>query len=208
MGTHRPGDHRLQLGIQTLTISMTTEQAACPICGKTDDVTKVSTLYLTGIGLRKVQGYEAGLAGQTQTSPNVAARASLSARAQSRRFAPPSSGRQMPTRPIHPDLVIIAFSAVSPFFLYGILTSQTALLLPVLILLAVFYVFYFWQRKKIIAKFQKEQAARQAAIDRIQRGINRWMKLYYCAREDGVFEPGSNQVVPLDQMPGYLLREE
>ena len=37
--------------------------------------------------------------------------------------------------------------------------------------------------------------------------FERWMKLYYCARDDGVFEPGSEALTPADQTPGYLLRQ-
>jgi hypothetical protein len=110
-------------------------------------------------------------------------------------------------RPIHPDMVVIALSLIAPVFLYGILTSQRSMFLPVLAVLAVFYGFYFWKRKTMIARFEAQQALRQAADQRVKRGIERWMKLYYCARDDGVFEPGSNELVPADQIAGYLNRE-
>jgi hypothetical protein len=104
-------------------------------------------------------------------------------------------------------MVVVAFSLITPIFLYGIFNSQRVLLLPAVGVLLVFYGLYFWQRKKLIDRFEKEQAARQAAAGRIQRGIERWMRLYYCAREDGVFEPGSRQLTPVDQMMGYLFHE-
>ncbi len=59
----------------------------------------------------------------------------------------------------------------------------------------------------MIARFEGQQASRQAAEERIKRGIDRWMKLYYCARDDGVFMPGSDELIPADLMIGYLYRE-
>ncbi len=40
----------------------------------------------------------------------------------------------------------------------------------------------------------------------IERGIKTWMKLYYCDRDAGVFLPGINELVPPEQMIGYLLK--
>ncbi len=108
---------------------------------------------------------------------------------------------------IHPDTVVLTFSLVAPIFLYGIFTSQRLMLLPVLIILAGFYGLYFWKRKTMVARFELQQLTRQAANERVKRGLDRWMKLYHCSRDDVVFEPGKNQFVPTDQMTGYLLKE-
>jgi len=110
-------------------------------------------------------------------------------------------------RPIHPDMVVAALSLIAPVFLYGILTSQRSMFLPVLAILAVFYGFYFWKRKMMISRFEVQQASRLAADERVKHGIERWMKLYYCARDDGVFEPGSDELVPADLLAGYLYRD-
>ena len=61
----------------------------------------------------------------------------------------------------------------------------------------------FWKRVSILQRFARQKAERQAGIDRVQHSIERWMTLYYCAREDVVFAPGG-EVIPADQMPGYL----
>ena len=122
----------------------------------------------------------------------------------SRKLAPPTSGKQTPIRPIHPDSVVLAFSLVAPIFIYGIFTSQAGMLLPVVALLAGFYALYFWQRRKLIARFKNEQAKQKTVEDRVKRMIAQWMKLYYCAQDDGVFEPGDGKLIPLEQMMGYL----
>jgi hypothetical protein len=102
---------------------------------------------------------------------------------------------------------VLALSLVAPLFLYRIFTSQPSGLWVVLPLLVGFYAFYFWQRKRLIAKFQATQQAQKAAEDRIHTGIQRWMNLYYCARDDGVFEPGAGALTPADQLAGVLFRD-
>jgi hypothetical protein len=173
----------------------------CPVCGQSDQVEKASTLYLIGIGLDKTRPQEQA------SDPGPKRKPTPSQRALSRRLAPPASGKQATMRPIHPDMVVAALSLIAPVFLYGILTSQRSMFLPVLAILAAFYGFYFWKRKTMIARYEAQQASRQAADQRIKRGIERWMRLYYCARDDGVFEPGSQELVPADLIAGYLYRE-
>lgn len=177
------------------------KKVICPVCGQSDQVEKASTLYFIGIGLNRVSFPEQPSNTQQRRKPTPGERAL------SRRLAPPASSKQVTMRLIHPDTVVIGFSLIGPIFLYGILTSQTAMFLPVLALLAALYGLYFWKRKPLIAKFESQQASRQAADERVKRGIARWMKLYYCARDDGVFLPGGDELIPADQMAGYLYRK-
>lgn len=122
----------------------------------------------------------------------------------SRRLKPPSSGKGAPFRALHPDLVVLTFSLILPVFVYGIYTSQKTNFVPALILLAAFYGVYFWKRKAMVARYESQLKASREAKQRAERRISRWMKLYYCAREDIVFQPGTGKFVPADQMPGYL----
>jgi hypothetical protein len=175
----------------------------CPECGQSKTVEKVSTLYLTGIGL----------SGEAKNSPArppklIQANSKPGSYALSRKLAPPAASRPAFTRPVQPDQAVLAFSLIVPIFLYGILTSQRALFLPALGALFIFYGLYFWQRKRLLARFEQEQAARQAADERIKKGIERWMRLYYCAEDEIVFEPDQDAGVMVDLMPGYLLQEE
>ena len=180
----------------------------CPVCGQNEPVEKVSTIYLMGIEARNRRGSakaddRGGARLFTKPGASEAALAALS-----RRLAPPASGKQAPTRPIHPDMAVITFSVVIPIFLYGILTSQAKMLLPIALLLLGFYGIYFWQRGNLIAKFAAEKAKQQAVERRLKDSIERWMNLYYCAEDEGVFEPGCDSLVPLDQMMGYLLQDK
>ncbi len=182
----------------------------CPVCDQADQVEKVSTIYLLGIEAKRASTRaDAQSQGSAASTGGLALNKLTAAelRALSQRLAPPASGKELPTRLIHPNLVVMVFSLGAPVFLYGILTSQPAMLLPALIILALFYAVYFWKRKTIIARFESRLAAQQAASQRIQHAIQRWMRLYYCAREDGVFKPGEDQIIPADQMPAYLFEE-
>jgi len=174
----------------------------CPDCGELDQTTKVSAIYIAGI--------EQSRSSSKKNSPSVSELKGIppsNLAALSRRLKPPASGKQTITRPVHPDSVILIFSLVVPFFVFGIGKSQPIALVPVFILLAGFYGFYFWKRKSIIAKFDRNQADRKRTEDQVKMQLDRWMRLYYCARDDGVFEPGSKELIPADQMSGYLLKK-
>jgi hypothetical protein len=180
----------------------------CPGCGQFDQVEKVSTLYLVGIGLnRQPKSGEAPL-DLPPTNAWVSALPPAELGALARRLKPPSSGKQAFSRPLHPDMVVIVFSLVLPVFLYGMWTSQRAVLPAALAVLAVAYALYFWKRKAIIARFQHNRNNRLSADERARRGVERWMKLYYCYRDDGVFPAQGGELIPADQMPGYLFGSE
>jgi hypothetical protein len=174
----------------------------CPACGKADQVEKVSKLYITGLEMKR-----GSVGGQVEMGEKAVSSPVASSYALSRRLAPPSSPKRAPTRPIHPDLVVITFSAILPVFLYGIYDSQRPVFWPMLAILFLLYGVYFWKRKVIVARFEQQEKERQGKEERIRRGVSRWMKLYYCNRDDGVFEAGVDEFVPIDFMPGYLLRE-
>jgi hypothetical protein len=185
----------------------------CPACGQSDQVCKVSLLYVYGLQRKKAASkaqsaeYGRGTAGNTSMPPVVLQMDDSTLQALSSRLKPPASGKELPIRPVHPDLVVLAFSLVAPLFLYQILTSQPGMILPILIMLAGFYGFYLWKRTTILAKFKRQVENRRQVEGQVRRGIERWMTLYYCAREDSVFKPGSDQIIPADEMLGYLLQE-
>jgi hypothetical protein len=179
------------------------KEIRCPQCEQADHVEKVSTIYLVGIGLKNQPAKDD--IGATPIKFKLADLSEAELRSLARRLKPPASTKRLPSRPLHPDLIIITFSLVFPIFIYGILVSQSPTLLPVLIFLAAVYGLYFWQRKAIIARFENRQAEQRTADERVRLAIERWMKLYYCANDDGVFTPSSEELVPADQMMSYLL---
>ena len=186
----------------------------CPACGQSDQVAKVSILYLHGLERKKAaakaHGAEIGAgAGGGPTLPEAFSQLEAAAlQTLSSRLKPPASGKELPIRPVHPDLVMLVFSLVAPFFLYQIWTSQPGMILPIALLLAGLYGFYLWQRTKILAKFKRQVEDRRKAENQVRGGIERWMRLFYCAREDSVFSPGTQQVIPVDEMMGYLLDDD
>jgi hypothetical protein len=189
---------------------VTSEEAPairCPGCGQADQVEKVSSLYLWGIGLHQQAATSAKDHNPPDSRKSRLFGETGDFRSLSRRLAPPASSKQVNLRPMHPDQMVLAFSLVLPIFLYGILTNQRGMLLPVAGLLAAGYGFYAWQRGAILARYEQERQRRKASEQRIQRGIQRWMQLYYCGREDGIFIPGENRLVDAEQMMGYLLDE-
>ncbi len=186
---------------------MAPKTITCPACGQQATVEKASTLYLLGID-PQAAAKAAQAAAKDSPAPQPAVLEQLSAgeqRALARRLAPPSSPQQALTRPVHPDLVVVAFSLVLPVFLYGILTSQPEALAVVAPVLLLFYGLYFWRRKSILQRFNAGLQQRKAEDERVRRAIQRWMRLYYCLDDDAVFLPGDTQVTPADQMLGKLL---
>jgi hypothetical protein len=168
----------------------------CPSCGQSDQVEKVSTLYLIGIGLNR----QPDVADAAPIQPNLADLPEGEYRRLARLFKPPASTRRLPFRSLHPDLMITTFSLVILFFLFNIYLSQPGNLLPVLILLGIGYTGYFWKRKSILLRFETSQASQRAAEQRVRQGIDRWMKLFYCARDGVVFEPGDKTPLPPEEL--------
>ncbi len=175
------------------------ETKICPECGQAEQVEKVSTIYLLGMGLKREQGQA--------MRPWLSEMPQVELKALGKRLSPPSAGRGSPVRPLHPDLVVATFSLVIPIFLAGIWNTQPGMRLPAVLVLAAFYGLYLWKRKAILKRFERQKAEQKAAAQRIQSGIARWMKLYYCAEDDVVFAPGG-EAIPADQMPGYLLENQ
>ncbi len=176
----------------------------CPVCGESDQVEKVSTVYLLGIGLkRRISEDKAKPAPATINSLYLGMPAE-ELRELSRKLAPPSAGKSGFTRPVHPDVFVLTFSLILPFFLFGIYTSQRNVLLPMLVVLAVFVAWYVWKRKSMIAKYERQQNERQDAEKRTKHGVENWLKLYYCLKDDGVFEKGSRDLAPASEI-GQLL---
>ena len=125
----------------------------------------MSTLYLTGLGLeRRSEADGSVLSARSVLQPG-------DPRALSRRLAPPAGGKQGLTRPVHPDQMVLLFSLAVPVFLYAIFTSQPGSLLPVLGVVAVFYGFYFWQRKGLVKRFNEQQTRQRSQNESIQRGV-------------------------------------
>lgn len=174
---------------------------SCPQCGGGGCVEKVSTIYLVGIGLN-TQAVEINSSGRP-VKYNLVELTEAERRNLARRLKPPASRRRIQSRPLHPDLIVITFSLLIPLFVLEIYNTQIKSFLPVLGMLGLVYGFYFWKRKAIIAGYQSRQSAQQANDELVRQGIERWMKLYYCAQDDIVFTPDSSDSLPADRISEF-----
>lgn len=195
-------------------------RASCPICGEVDLVAKASSLYVLGVE-RKLHHASGGAKRRTRqdSALNVGREHGypLPRMAQeltsdelvilSQRLAPPAAPKPSSARILHPDLVVLTFSLIIPVFLSGIYSNQRSWLLPLAVVLVLAYGLYFWQRRALIARFETRKSRDLAADERIRRAMERWMRLYYCARDDVVFDPELNLAEDADRMAGFLIRE-
>jgi hypothetical protein len=174
---------------------------ACPVCGETRAVSKVSAIYLAGIQARNPKAIGGEPLVKVSGIPEDAMPGF------SRKFTPPATKKEVQVRLVHPDMVVLVFSAIVPFFLRGIYLQQPTLFNPVLAGLVILYGVYVWQRKIILKRFERQVQAEKAKNERVQRGIQRWINLYYCAEDDVIFEPGGASPLPSDQINGYLFQD-
>jgi hypothetical protein len=166
---------------------------ACPVCHQAAPVGKVSAIYVHALQAQHPKALPSGGAAEPPPAPRPAFLDDLSRAemiALGKRLAPPSTPKKMPTRPLHPDLVVVVFSAILPVFLIGIRSSQPVMLYPVAALLALGYGLYFWKRGPAIAKFE-----RQAAEDPRSRGHRGARPAQRADRCPGC-RPGGNGAVP------------
>jgi hypothetical protein len=175
---------------------------ACPVCGQGLAVSKVSAVYIAGLQAGKKAAAE-----RADAPVKVRGLSADLLPALSRRLAPPASRKEAQLRLVHPDLVVLAFSLIAPVFLAGIYRGQPPFFYPVSLGLALAYGVYFWQRRRILARFERQMAAERKKQEHIRHAIQRWMNLYYCAKDDIIFEPGGAPPLPADQIHGYLFQD-
>lgn len=182
----------------------------CPICSQADQIAKVSTLYIKGIE-SKHGGRDARSAGaNSPAAPLPEFFEALSPdeiEDLSKKLTPPASKSEAFSRPIHPDQVVLIFSLIAPVFLYGVWTSQPASLALMLLILAAFYGLYFWRRKALIRRFEQRQLSRKDTNEKVHAAVERWMRLYYCARDESVFDPKNGASAPVDQMAWLVFKD-
>ncbi len=186
------------------------ERVVCPVCGQDDRVFKVSRIYIDALAAFG-KSYEdfvmPELTGKSVEDPGINLLKVQAVRAFVKNFSPPSGNKQN-MRQVHPDLIVAIFSLIAIFFMVQIYRTQPSTFALALAILAVFYVGYFMLHKRIVGRFERQKTEERVDQQRLERGVALWMKLYFCARDEGVFDPAQNRLIPLDQMDLYLLQEE
>jgi hypothetical protein len=120
-----------------------------------------------------------------------------------RAFTPPS-GEKHVTRRVHPDAMVIFFGLFLLLLAYRAATTQPGQLPAILILVCGSALAYLLARKAILRRYQERIRQEQEENARVENAVARWMRLYFCCRDQGIFDPEENQFVPLEQMSDLL----
>ncbi len=185
-----------------------TTSPTCPHCGQADKVYKVSLLYLEStarLNQRQAENQpelDGLLTDLLPANSNATTQAHLLSRFL-RSFTPPSGEKRI-TRRIHPDTMVICFALFSLLVIYRIATTQPSQLPAILVLVCVSLMAYILARKSVLRRYQDRVRQEQEENARIESAIARWMRLYFCSRDQGVFDPQQNEFVPLEQMSDLL----
>ncbi len=184
----------------------------CPQCGLADKAYKVSLLYQESSTRfqHNEQDHQPELDGLLKdlcsdpTNPADVAQV-LGWLTQS--FAPPESAQpQSPRRAvtISPDL-LVAGAGLIMLLLAGLVAVHQPENLPTaLLILVAALLIYLAVRRPIMqryrARIQKDNESQQRAGE----ATSRWMRLYYCSRDRGVFDPEQNRLVAVEQIQHLL----
>lgn len=187
--------------------------AVCPQCKSSNDVYKVSEIYLSGLeSIKSDRPLKNNVFDQIfgQPSQKLGKRFvdQTTKRTLVSKFAPPSSSKQRVSRSIPPDFIVAVTFILGLFMLVQIYTQQPAFFLPALVIILIIGAIYLFTRKNIQARFKEKQQAEMNEKDQIEEAIGIWMKLYYCAADYIVFDQNHKTPIPLQEMNLYLASPE
>jgi hypothetical protein len=166
----------------------------CPRCGEVDMVMKVSALYEYGFSPQVYQKLIPTPPG-TDWPPFLKAETKLVQSELSKKLSPPAKPKYRFS--ISWGSVLIALILLIPGFIFSLFPQW---LLFSLLLLAVGTIIAVW----IIWHRPKDRVAHGEAVERWERAIAMWSRLYYCARDDIVFIPGQSRSVSAHSMMALL----
>lgn len=190
---------------------MAEKKKICPVCNEAENSYKVSEIYMQSLmRLKSGDKAEAPVIDRLQTEIPPERREKLKGARYYRElmesFAPPQ-GETQSTRAVNPDWVAFAMAVLSVFFLYQIFTTQYEAFWYSLGFAVIAFAAYFIFRKKIFARYQLQKSQESGSRDKVEKAIGVWMKLYYCAKDNIVFEDKKSDSIPIDQMRAYLLNK-
>ena len=176
----------------------------CPQCHQSDKTYKVSLLYLEGIerinhrataNQPEISGLVEDLLpgeNQPQVEKQVVARLVKT-------LAPPQ-GENKVTRRVHPDSMVVFFGLFLLVILYQVTVNRS----PQSPILAVIFtgglLAYLLARKTIVQRYTSRIKQDQDENARIERAIGTWMRLYFCGRDQCVFNPDTQQSTSAEDM--------
>jgi hypothetical protein len=187
---------------------MSASLPVCPQCNFADKTYKVSLLYLEGsarLSRRERENQpvlEAALADLLPEESSQAVEDQV-IKHLIRTFTPPE-GEKRVTRRIHPDGMVAVFTLVAGFLIIQIAGDQPGALPAAAIILTAALGAYLLSRKSVVGKYEDTKREEVENFERIEKEVNRWMRLYFCSRDQAVFYPGENDFAPAEQTRSFL----
>jgi hypothetical protein len=200
---------------------MMNNELVCPKCTQLDMVQKVSSVFDGGTSYGSFTGTSigAGINISSRSPVIVSGTQNLqgkSSTAISIRLSPPSKPTP-PDRSIYLIFGVILIAISFPIALCGITllfskiaSWQNTFLFSIILNIAIFIVSLLSLGTGIgiiITCLRLEKISKLEYIEAIttwEKAIIKWNKLYYCARDDGVFIPGETILVPTNRMLDFL----
>jgi hypothetical protein len=190
------------------------EPLVCPLCGNTDGIQKVSTVYVSEIS----RGYPGGLWGARQT-------------ALSRLLSPPTrprsidpgglsifklgvmlcglavysgicffGGSALRVPPSELTRIGMSLGVTAAAIYLTLIAGATIMVVVPLVVGAVL----IYRGQKRIRGWEERLSFERGMWERARR---RWERMYYCARDDGAFIPGETPVIPITELRTFLYGE-
>jgi hypothetical protein len=120
-------------------------------------------------------------------------------------FKPPQ-GTSQSLRAVNPDWVAGIVALASFFFLAQIYNNNRSVFWYMVLMVAVGYGLFFLFHNKIKAKFEKERSKELNTKQAAEKAVGKWMKLYYCTKDNVVFGAKKDESAPLEEFREYLTR--
>lgn len=183
----------------------------CPVCKKDDRITKISAIYSGGYSSGSYQGPSTSLStslndGHSYVSGGYSTLTGSSQTMLSRKLAPPP--KPVPQKKGGCGFTLVIVFLVSIGFLglisgmvaddplYGLITFFVALLLlmiPISIR---------------VSANSKEEDRIEELLPIWENAMRLWQKLYYCQKDDCVFNPETGEYFSVDGLYDYLYRRK
>jgi hypothetical protein len=121
------------------------------------------------------------------------------------KFQPPQAGATV-MRSVNPDWVAFGLGLLSIYILYQIFRTQYEIFWYMFGFALLVFALYIIFHKQFIARHNVNKSAETGLKTNVEKGISRWMKLYYCSKDNIVYGDKKGHYVPLDQMNDYLMK--
>lgn len=184
--------------------NMLSQSPTCPYCNQSDQTYKVSLLYLEGsarLNRREMtdQPELEAVLNDLLTTESTSAEQKQVISSLVKAFEPPSGSRQVARR-IHPDWLILFVCAVGLIIAYQSGSSRPGDLSIIVTLLSASLLVYLLVRRPVIMRYETQNSQDEFEKKNVEKAVARWMRLYFCSRDQTVFDPDENRFVPLEHI--------